>query len=86
MVILFRIRCSLLIVSFYLLVIFIYLSLYDYGIFLLMGIIALFYAGYGATMVPAFGIIDAYGGYTSEYYNALGFFVLCEFNLSRFVN
>lgn len=29
-------------------------------------------------MIPAFGIIDAYGGFTSEYYNALGFFVLCE--------
>ncbi|KAJ5102997.1 GPR1/FUN34/yaaH [Penicillium argentinense] len=37
---------------------------------------ALFYGGYGALMVPIFGIIDAYGGYTPEYYNALGFFVL----------
>ncbi|KAK5800878.1 hypothetical protein VI817_003090 [Penicillium citrinum] len=37
---------------------------------------ALFYAGYGANMIPSFGIIDAYGGYTSEYYNAFGFFIL----------
>lgn len=43
-----------------------------------MSIIALFYAGYGANMIPSFGIIDAYGGYTSEYYNAFGFFILCE--------
>ncbi|KAJ5387024.1 GPR1/FUN34/yaaH [Penicillium cosmopolitanum] len=37
---------------------------------------AMFYGGYGATLIPAFGIIDAYGGFTPEYYNALGFFVL----------
>ncbi|KAI1408028.1 GPR1/FUN34/yaaH family-domain-containing protein [Hypoxylon sp. FL1857] len=36
----------------------------------------LFYGGYGAIMIPALGIIDAYGGYTPEYYNAMGFFVL----------
>lgn len=38
----------------------------------------MFYGGYGATLIPAFGIIDAYGGFTPEYYNALGFFVLCK--------
>lgn len=27
-------------------------------------------------MIPGFGIISAYGGYTPEYYNALGFFEL----------
>lgn len=43
---------------------------------------ALFYGGYGATMIPSFGIIDAYGGFTPEYYNALGFFILCEYLLS----
>ncbi|KAK1767911.1 GPR1/FUN34/yaaH family-domain-containing protein [Phialemonium atrogriseum] len=36
----------------------------------------LFYGGYGATLIPGFGIIEAYGGLTPEYYNALGFFVL----------
>ncbi|KAI1394415.1 GPR1/FUN34/yaaH family-domain-containing protein [Hypoxylon trugodes] len=36
----------------------------------------LFYGGYGAIMIPALGIVDAYGGYTPEYYNAMGFFVL----------
>lgn len=29
-------------------------------------------------MIPALGIVDAYGGYTPEYHNALGFFVLRE--------
>jgi hypothetical protein len=48
----------------------------------LRGIVAMFYGGYGATLIPAFGIIDAYGGFTPEYYNALGFFVLCEFHPS----
>ena len=36
-------------------------------------------------MIPAFGIIDAYGGFTAEYYNALGFFILCEFNICAFL-
>lgn len=44
--------------------------------------IAMFYGGYGATLIPAFGIIDAYGGFTSEYYNALGFFILCKLDPS----
>lgn len=38
---------------------------------------ALFYGGYGVIMIPSLGIVDAYGGYTPEYHNALGFFVLC---------
>lgn len=29
-------------------------------------------------MIPTLGIVDAYGGYTPEYHNALGFFVLCK--------
>ncbi|KAI1034006.1 hypothetical protein LB505_003233 [Fusarium chuoi] len=38
---------------------------------------ALFYGGYGATLLPSWGIIDAYGGIdTPQYNNALGFFVL----------
>ncbi|KAJ5334757.1 uncharacterized protein N7506_004437 [Penicillium brevicompactum] len=37
---------------------------------------ALFYGGYGVIMIPSLGIVDAYGGYTPEYHNALGFFVL----------
>ncbi|KAI8687038.1 hypothetical protein NCS56_00276000 [Fusarium sp. Ph1] len=37
----------------------------------------LFYGGYGATLIPSWGIIDAYGGASNpEYNNALGFFVL----------
>ncbi|OQD97413.1 hypothetical protein PENSOL_c012G07548 [Penicillium solitum] len=45
--------------------------------------IAFFYGGYGVIMIPALGIVDAYGGYTPEYHNALGFFVLlwAVFNL-----
>ncbi|KAJ5988491.1 GPR1/FUN34/yaaH [Penicillium waksmanii] len=27
---------------------------------------AMFYGGYGATLIPAFGIIDAYGGFTAD--------------------
>ncbi|KAJ2968165.1 hypothetical protein NQ176_g9311 [Zarea fungicola] len=36
----------------------------------------LFYGGYGAVMIPSFGVVDAYGGYTPEFYNAFGFFIL----------
>lgn len=32
-------------------------------------------------MTPSLGIIDAYGGQTPEYHNALGFFVLRELSL-----
>ncbi|KAJ5302412.1 hypothetical protein N7508_007275 [Penicillium antarcticum] len=44
---------------------------------------ALFYGGYGVILIPSLGIAEAYGGYTSEYHNALGFFVLiwAVFNL-----
>jgi hypothetical protein len=42
---------------------------------------ALFYGGYGVILIPALGIADAYGGYTPEYHNALGFFVLCELHI-----
>ncbi|KAH6884495.1 GPR1/FUN34/yaaH family-domain-containing protein [Thelonectria olida] len=37
---------------------------------------ALFYGGYGAIMLPSFGVVDAYGGKTPEYYNAMGFYLL----------
>ncbi|OBT81568.1 hypothetical protein VE02_10079, partial [Pseudogymnoascus sp. 03VT05] len=36
----------------------------------------LFYGGYGAVLHPSFGIAEAYGGFTPEYYNAFGFFIL----------
>ncbi|GJN69940.1 hypothetical protein PLIIFM63780_010435 [Purpureocillium lilacinum] len=36
----------------------------------------LFYGGYGAVMIPWFGVADAYGGFTPEFYNAFGFFIL----------
>ncbi|RKU46794.1 hypothetical protein DL546_006828 [Coniochaeta pulveracea] len=36
----------------------------------------LFYGGYGALMLPSLGIVDSYGGYTPEYYNAMGVFIL----------
>jgi len=32
-------------------------------------------------MIPFFGVVQAYGGYTSEYYNAMGFYVLGEFEV-----
>ncbi|KAF7550660.1 hypothetical protein G7046_g7946 [Stylonectria norvegica] len=36
----------------------------------------LFYGGYGVILAPSLGVADAYGGFTAEYHNALGFFVL----------
>ncbi|KAL6903868.1 GPR1/FUN34/yaaH family domain-containing protein [Trichoderma evansii] len=36
----------------------------------------LFYGGYGAIMIPSLGVADAFGGYTPEFYNAMGFFIL----------
>lgn len=34
-----------------------------------------YYAGYGLMLLPPFKIIDSYGGYTSEYYNAFGLYL-----------
>lgn len=36
----------------------------------------LFYAGYGALLTPAFGIVQAYGNDTAQYNNAVGFFMI----------
>ncbi|UKZ92445.1 uncharacterized protein TrAFT101_007401 [Trichoderma asperellum] len=36
----------------------------------------LFYGGYGMIMIPSWGVVDAFGGYTPEFYNAMGFFIL----------
>jgi hypothetical protein len=36
----------------------------------------LFYGGYGAMMLPSLGIVEAYGGYTPQYYNSFGFYLL----------
>ena len=41
--------------------------------------LGLFYGGYGAILLPTLGISDSYGSKTSEYYNAMGFFVLSKF-------
>lgn len=38
--------------------------------------IGLFYAGYGALLTPAFGIQQAYGSDTTQYNNAVGFWML----------
>lgn len=27
-------------------------------------------------MIPSWGVVDAFGGYTPEFYNAMGFFIL----------
>lgn len=39
----------------------------------------MFYAGYGAILTPAFGVVEAYGGNTTELNNALGFFMIREY-------
>ncbi|KAF2011824.1 hypothetical protein BU24DRAFT_352987, partial [Aaosphaeria arxii CBS 175.79] len=36
----------------------------------------LFYASYGVMMLPFMGVIEAYGGLTPAYYNAMGFYLL----------
>ncbi|KAI9368479.1 GPR1/FUN34/yaaH family-domain-containing protein [Aspergillus egyptiacus] len=37
---------------------------------------ALYYGGYGVLLMPTMGITGAYGGQTTEYYNAMGFYLL----------
>lgn len=27
-------------------------------------------------MIPSLGVVDVFGGYTPEFYNAMGFFIL----------
>jgi succinate-acetate transporter protein len=49
---------------------------YSYTVLAAFG---LFYLGFGFIITPSFGVADSYGGAnTPEYYNALGFFMLCE--------
>lgn len=36
----------------------------------------MFYAGFGAILTPAFGVAAAYGDDMTQYYNALGFFLM----------
>ncbi|CEL10604.1 hypothetical protein ASPCAL13721 [Aspergillus calidoustus] len=36
----------------------------------------LYYAGYGVLLMPSMGITNAYGGQTTEFYNAFGFYLL----------
>jgi hypothetical protein len=38
----------------------------------------LFYAGYGAILTPAFGVVEAYGDNVKELNNALGFFMISQ--------
>lgn len=33
-------------------------------------------------MIPSVGVVEAYGGFTPEYYNAFGFFLLNRSNLT----
>jgi hypothetical protein len=42
----------------------------------------LFYAGYGALLMPFFGVLESYGGDTPEHHNAFGFFLLGTFGLT----
>ncbi|EOA88029.1 uncharacterized protein SETTUDRAFT_160542 [Exserohilum turcica Et28A] len=46
---------------------------FSYTVFSAFG---LFYAGYGAILTPAFGIVAAYGDNVTELNNALGFFMI----------
>lgn len=29
-------------------------------------------------MIPSFGVVEAYGGFTPEFYNSFGFFILSK--------
>ncbi|UPX18004.1 uncharacterized protein EKO05_0008328 [Ascochyta rabiei] len=51
-------------------------STFQIGLMLIMQ--GLFYAGYGAILTPAFGVVAAYGDNTTELNNALGFFMICK--------
>ncbi|KAI5456602.1 GPR1/FUN34/yaaH family-domain-containing protein [Mariannaea sp. PMI_226] len=44
----------------------------------------LFYGGYGAIMLPSLGIADSFGGYTPDYYNAFGLYLLLWAVLNTF--
>ncbi|KAG7116006.1 Acetate transporter protein patA like [Verticillium longisporum] len=44
----------------------------------------LYYAGYGVLLMPGMGIIEAHGGYTAEYYNAFGLYLLVWCILNSF--
>ncbi|KAF9878148.1 hypothetical protein CkaCkLH20_04186 [Colletotrichum karsti] len=46
-----------------------------------------YYGGYGLLLLPSMGIADAYGGKTTEYYNAFGFYLVVWsiFNLFFFI-
>lgn len=39
----------------------------------------MFYAGYGAILTPAFGVVEAYGDNTTELNNVLGFFMIRKY-------
>ncbi|OJJ98933.1 hypothetical protein ASPACDRAFT_53105 [Aspergillus aculeatus ATCC 16872] len=40
-----------------------------------LGAFAFYYGGYGVLLMPPLGIVDSYGGKTSEYYNAFGLYL-----------
>ncbi|THY25926.1 hypothetical protein D6D01_04734 [Aureobasidium pullulans] len=41
---------------------------------------AFYYGGYGALLMPWMGVVDSYGGKTTEYYNAFGLY-LCVWSI-----
>lgn len=54
---------------------------YAYTVLLAFG---LFYFGFGVIITPLFGVAEAYGGTDSpEYNNAVGFFVLSEYQTTH---
>ncbi|RAH46254.1 uncharacterized protein BO95DRAFT_362091 [Aspergillus brunneoviolaceus CBS 621.78] len=40
-----------------------------------LGAFAFYYGGYGVLLMPPLGIVDSYGGKTTEYYNAFGLYL-----------
>ena len=46
--------------------------------YIVLSAFGFFYGGYGAIITPLFGVTSSYGADTTEYNNALGFFLICE--------
>ncbi|PYH81359.1 hypothetical protein BO82DRAFT_336518 [Aspergillus uvarum CBS 121591] len=44
-----------------------------------LGAFASYYGGYGVLLMPPLGIVDSYGGETTEYYNAFGLYLSVMF-------
>lgn len=54
--------------------------------YIVLSAFGFFYGGYGAIITPLFGVTTSYGSDTVEYNNALGFFLISEFDVGMKTN